>query len=37
MVSGGWAKAAKIGAGAAKIRFQGCAAARHDDHIHIQL
>ncbi|ETD81841.1 hypothetical protein [Rhodobacter capsulatus] len=29
--------AAKFGAGASKIRFQGCAAARHDDHIHIQL
>jgi hypothetical protein len=21
----------------AKIRFQGCRAARHDDHIHLQL
>ncbi|MFC5738068.1 hypothetical protein [Sinirhodobacter huangdaonensis] len=29
--------AAKFGAGVTKIRFQGCAAARHDDHIHIQL
>ena len=29
--------AAKFGAGTSKIRFQGCAAARHDDHIHIQL
>ena len=29
--------AAKFGSDAPKIRFQGCAAARHDDHIHIQL
>ncbi len=25
------------GVGHAKVRFQGCRAARHDDHIHIQL
>jgi hypothetical protein len=29
--------AAKFGSDASKIRFQGCAAARHDDRIHIQL
>ena len=29
--------AAQFGSGAPKIRFQGCAAALHDDHIHIQL
>jgi len=28
---------AQIGYDHPKIRFQGCAAARHDDHIHIQL
>ncbi len=27
----------RFSAGSAKIRFQGCRAARHDDHIHIQL
>lgn len=27
----------KLGAYDAKIRFQGCRAARHDDHIHFQL
>lgn len=27
----------RFGAGNSKIRFQGCRAARHDDHIHIQL
>lgn len=27
----------KFNAESAKIRFQGCRAARHDDHIHIQL
>lgn len=27
----------RLGLGAPKIRFQGCRAARHDDHIHIQL
>ncbi|MEL6998345.1 MAG: hypothetical protein AAFP68_08785, partial [Pseudomonadota bacterium] len=25
------------GVGHPKVRFQGCRAARHDDHIHIQL
>lgn len=28
---------ARLGVRSAKIRFQACAAARHDDHIHIQL
>lgn len=27
----------KFGAQSEKIRFQGCRAARHDDHIHVQL
>lgn len=27
----------KFGVHGAKIRFQGCRAARHDDHIHVQL
>lgn len=26
-----------LGVGDAKLRFQGCRAARHDDHIHLQL
>lgn len=29
--------AARLGLSDPKIRFQGCRAARHDDHIHIQL
>jgi len=29
--------AARLGVGSDRIRFQGCRAARHDDHIHIQL
>lgn len=29
--------AARLSVSADKLRFQGCAAARHDDHIHIQL
>jgi hypothetical protein len=29
--------AAQLGLSDPKIRFQGCRAARHDDHIHIQL
>jgi hypothetical protein len=29
--------AARLGLSHPKIRFQGCRAARHDDHIHIQL
>lgn len=29
--------AAALGLSDAKLRFQGCRAARHDDHIHIQL
>ena len=28
---------ARMGLDAAKIRFQGCRAARRDDHIHVQL
>ncbi|MGR3636622.1 MAG: hypothetical protein ACU0BK_11965 [Shimia sp.] len=28
---------AKLGLSHAKIRFQGCRAARHDDHIHLQM
>ncbi|UTS81683.1 hypothetical protein [Phaeobacter piscinae] len=27
----------RMGAGFRKIRFQGCRAARHDDHIHVQI
>lgn len=27
----------KFGAESEKVRFQGCRAARHDDHIHVQL
>jgi hypothetical protein len=27
----------RLGVSGDVIRFQGCAAARHDDHIHIQL
>lgn len=29
--------AARLGLAAEKLRFQGCRAARHDDHIHVQL
>lgn len=29
--------AARLGAGGKSIRFQGCRAARHDDHIHFQV
>ncbi|RYG93352.1 hypothetical protein EU803_01520 [Loktanella sp. IMCC34160] len=29
--------AQSLGVAGAKIRFQGCRAARHDDHVHIQL
>jgi hypothetical protein len=29
--------AARLGVAGEKIRFQGCRAARHDDHIHVQL
>jgi hypothetical protein len=29
--------AARLGVAGAKIRFQGCRAARHDDHVHVQL
>ena len=29
--------AARLGVAAEKVRFQGCRAARHDDHIHLQL
>lgn len=29
--------AQQLGVSGAKIRFQGCRAARHDDHIHVQL
>lgn len=29
--------AQSLGASSSKIRFQGCRAARHDDHIHLQL
>ncbi|MGL6212147.1 MAG: hypothetical protein ACRC14_20160, partial [Paracoccaceae bacterium] len=29
--------AARLGVADARLRFQGCRAARHDDHIHIQL
>lgn len=29
--------AAKLGLSDPKLRFQGCRAARHDDHIHVQL
>lgn len=28
---------ARLGAASPKIRFQGCRAARHDDHIHIEI
>jgi hypothetical protein len=28
---------ARLGTGHRKIRFQGCAAARHDDHIHVRF
>ncbi|ASP34923.1 hypothetical protein [Labrenzia sp. VG12] len=28
---------ARLGLASSKIRFQGCRAARHDDHIHLQL
>ena len=31
------ALAARLGLADPKLRFQGCRAARHDDHIHIQL
>ncbi|NNE79114.1 MAG: hypothetical protein HKN18_02480 [Silicimonas sp.] len=27
----------RLGVAGDKVRFQGCRAARHDDHIHIQL
>jgi hypothetical protein len=27
----------RLGIRSAKVRFQGCRAARHDDHIHVQL
>ena len=27
----------RLGLGDARLRFQGCGAARHDDHVHIQL
>ncbi len=29
--------AARVGAGHRKIRFQGCGAARHDDHVHVEF
>ena len=29
--------AERLGVAGGKVRFQGCRAARHDDHIHIQL
>ena len=29
--------AARLGVAGGKVRFQGCRAARHDDHIHIQI
>jgi hypothetical protein len=29
--------AARLGVSGGKVRFQGCRAARHDDHIHVQL
>jgi hypothetical protein len=29
--------AARLGVTAPAIRFQGCRAARHDDHIHFQV
>ena len=29
--------AARLGVAGEKLRFQGCRAARHDDHIHVQL
>ncbi|NHX27670.1 hypothetical protein HA397_27365, partial [Escherichia coli] len=29
--------AQRLGVQGAKLRFQGCRAARHDDHIHVQL
>lgn len=28
---------ARLGTGRRKVRFQGCAAARHDDHIHVEF
>ena len=27
----------RLGVSSDKLRFQGCHAARHDDHVHIQL
>ena len=27
----------RLGASSPKLRFQGCGAARHDDHIHIEI
>jgi hypothetical protein len=27
----------RLGLTSSKIRFQGCNAARHDDHLHLQL
>jgi hypothetical protein len=29
--------ATRLGLDSDKLRFQGCRAARHDDHIHVQL
>ena len=29
--------AARLGVSGEKLRFQGCRAARHDDHVHMQL
>jgi murein endopeptidase len=28
---------ARLGVSSTKIRFQGCRAARHDDHLHVEL
>lgn len=29
--------ATRLGVAGGKVRFQGCAAARHDDHVHVQI
>ena len=27
----------RLGVGGGKVRFQGCQAARHDDHLHVEV
>jgi hypothetical protein len=27
----------RLGVGGGKVRFQGCRAARHDDHLHVEI